>query len=35
MAVDAALAAGLSDVSHIHGGIDAWKNAGGELAAAG
>jgi glyoxylase-like metal-dependent hydrolase (beta-lactamase superfamily II)/rhodanese-related sulfurtransferase len=35
MAVDAALAAGLSDVSHIHGGIDAWKNAGGTVTGAG
>jgi sulfur dioxygenase len=31
MAVQAAQAAGLTDASHIHGGIDAWKKAGGAL----
>jgi glyoxylase-like metal-dependent hydrolase (beta-lactamase superfamily II)/rhodanese-related sulfurtransferase len=31
MAVEAAIAAGMRDVSHIHGGIGAWKDAGGPL----
>jgi len=31
MAVQAAHAAGLTQASHIHGGIDAWKRAGGTL----
>ena len=34
MAVEAALAAGLTDVSHIHGGIGAWKDEGCPLAGA-
>jgi glyoxylase-like metal-dependent hydrolase (beta-lactamase superfamily II)/rhodanese-related sulfurtransferase len=32
MAVEAARAAGLPDAVHLHGGIDAWRKAGGELA---
>jgi len=32
MAVQAAQAAGLAGATHIHGGIDAWKKAGGALA---
>jgi rhodanese-related sulfurtransferase len=31
MAVQAAQDAGLVTTSHIHGGIDAWKKAGGEV----
>jgi rhodanese-related sulfurtransferase len=32
MAVQAAQDAGLASACHIHGGIDAWKKAGGSLA---
>jgi glyoxylase-like metal-dependent hydrolase (beta-lactamase superfamily II)/rhodanese-related sulfurtransferase len=32
MAVEAARSAGMRDVAHIHGGIGAWKNAGGAVA---
>lgn len=32
MAVDAARAAGLADICHIHGGIAAWKDSGGAIA---
>jgi glyoxylase-like metal-dependent hydrolase (beta-lactamase superfamily II) len=31
MAVQAAQAAGITNVAHIHGGIDAWRKAGGRL----
>jgi len=31
MAVEAARAAGIEDVRHLHGGIDAWHDIAGEL----
>jgi sulfur dioxygenase len=35
MAVEAAQAAGIQNVAHIHGGIGAWKDCGGPLATVG
>jgi glyoxylase-like metal-dependent hydrolase (beta-lactamase superfamily II)/rhodanese-related sulfurtransferase len=35
MAVEVAQAAGITDVAHLHGGLAAWKEAGGPLGAAG